>query len=423
MNVPDHGRPESATVKARHLLAFPADHAPFDEVIGGEQVRPFEMVDFMAREGWTGEVWCLRPARRRRYECGGVRVRTVPGPRGVRAITAFPWALFIVLRAVWRSRRGGHPPVIYLRPGGVTWRFRVPLIGDAGVSLLWISARLRVSTIASIHDVSPDHEAQSAKRQSDAAALTSGAGGVDLKGIRRSGEMNGRLQRYAVARASLVFVTSSIHRATLLSRVPSLHAELVEVVPPGVRPSMVDAVPPWSPPVEEWRIGIPGSLWDTDFASLEEALRLLPDTHRFVVRFGGRGTEAAQHFDLPAHVRVESVPSLRYSEFPDFASGVDLFVLFWGGYFETASPLRVPMCVASGRPVVSTTLAELNQTGLAEFIELVAPEPRAVARTISRVIEAPFDYVRKGQEARTVCLSVASWDERFRRALGRLTQP
>jgi hypothetical protein len=392
-----------------HFLAFVGDHPPLEELIGGEQVRPFEFFEFVARRGWKADIWCLRPAARRTISFGEVRVRTIPAPRGIREIGALPFAAAVILIARVQAHFTRNKVIVYHRPGGVSWKFGfIPMLGDVGSFLIWLCNLIGVDSIASVHDVSPEHEEQSVQRRLLASDPSDPA--VAARQIRMTGRANAHLQRWCLPRSTIVFATSSKHRDLLLERIPRLDRSQIHIVHPGVRPSIVPDLSRCDGRSAEWSLGVPGSLWDSDFVLFESFLGYLPQDQRFIVRFGGRGADmVSRRIKLPQNVALEPLPTLRYAQFGQFAALVDVFVLVWSGYSATTSPLRVPMCIQTGVPVVTTPLPDLREAGFQDLLDIVSPEPELIAAAVVRAIESR----RAGSSALPV---VPTWDDRFETA-------
>lgn len=321
--------------------------------------------------------------------------------------------MVVLIRGAIRRVRGGPPPVLYHRPSGVTWRFRiVPIVDDAGWLMLRVCRLLRIPAIASVHDVSPEHEVQNLSRRI-AAGQTDRTSEL-ARSMRRTARANAALQKYALPRSSIVLVTSTQHAEMLQRRILRLQPHRICLVPPGVRPDLVIDIPPRERRPQECVIGIPGSMFDSDVPRVEAALALLPESMEFVVRFGGRGAEISTGFSVPPNVRIEPVPQLMYAEFAMYAQEIDVFVLIWGfdPYFATTSPLRIPMCIASGRPVVSTPLPELAPAGFAPLVRLTSPEPIEIANAIAHAANDEASE-QQAQRARSTVLASSSWDARF----------
>ncbi len=395
-----------------HLLMFTSDFPPLKEIVGGEQIRPFELVSYWADRGGTGEVWCVRPALHRRDDWKQMRVRTVPFGRVARELLAFPLAVGVIIRAWWRFRRGGPRPVLYHRPSGLFWlKGVVPLVADVGCFLVPLCNLLGCITIGIAHDVAPDHEFGQARRRVE-SSWGARISRRDLRRIERAGRSTARFQRVFLGRSRITVVTSDQHKRILLSRIPALRADRVMVLQAAVNPKLLSVPTPKA--VQKVRIGVVGSMFDANPQLLEAALQLLPVDHDFVVVHGGNDADAAHEFELPAHVSVLTRPRLRYGEFASLCEEVDVWMLVWGDdpYLLTISPLRVPLCLASGRPVITTPLAELTTAGLDSVCWVAPATANGLAGRVSDVL-ADLDVGTKTARARQTVLSSHTWAKRF----------
>ena len=393
---------------------FLSDFPPGDEVVGGEQVRPHEFVRYWAASGRTGEVWCVRTRRRRRSNDGRVKIRSLR-LRGVACeFVMLPFAAFVILRAVWHWKRGAQGrPVLVHRPGGVHWIHGLPILGDIGIALIPLCRLTGVVCIASVHDVSPEHELNALRRRIDQGVIEQNSSAATR--LVRTARGNAFLQRLGVTGSHLTLATSMQHTEMLCRRSRRISREKFVLVPPGVRPSMFLTRVAKRDRTATWTLGVPGSLFDSDLATLEATIAALPTSHDFCVHFFGRDAELALRWRVPAHVVVRASPMTRYEHFANIANDVDAWLLVWGSdpYFATTSPLRVPMCIASGKPVISTELREFVPAGLQDLLVVVPPDPGVIANAVERVANDP-DALKSASANAHLVLENLSWDARFR---------
>lgn len=413
----------AATATPFHLILVIGDFPPREEIIGGEQVRPFELVKYWATMGRSGEVWCLRPAQRRRGQLGAVRVHSVVGKGVLREALILPVLIGALLRAAWRWKQGAARPVLVHRPGGVFYWRSLPILGDPSLALLWLCRLLGFVIVASVHDVSPEHEEGAANRR---AVVGHDFDSVSERHRRGAGHWNCRMQRTGLRHSDLAIVTSFRHRQMLESRGAVPRHDYC-LIPPGVEPATFQSIGPPMAPATRWRIGIPGSAFDSDLLALERALHLLPRSVKVELVVAGRDADAVGQLRFGPNICVRTESTLRYAEFPALARDVDLWVLVWGvdPYLQSTSPLRVPMCIASGRPVISTRLEEFGVAGFSGLLVECEPTPEGLADAIASVISDNRVFARS-QRAAKIILRDFTWASRFGvldRALLKLVEP
>ena len=403
------------------FIAFVNDMLDSDEVIGGEQVRPFEFFRWLDREGIPVTLWCLRPRPRRRFSGRVFRLTPeLPGP--LRELAIIPAMAIVFVRAAFRTRRAGQQLVLWTRvPGGVSWKFGLPVIGDPSFLLFPLARALHVQVWATNHDISPEHEED---KIGQLAAIGAGDRATQRR-ARRSGTVQSWIQRFALKRATIVTAVSNGTRSELLRRY-HLRPATTSIVRAGVDPTAYATVTPWTPPAGSWRVGYVGSAADSDSELLISTLRSLGaagDTGVSIALMG-RGFESFDLSLLPEGLHVEIRPDVRYQELALLAEDVDVWLVPLGtsGYHAWAWPLKIPMYLASGRPVVISRHPEVAAASISPYVFETDPTPSAgLAPGIRAVMADPEAARRRSASARQYALTALAWDNQFGQALALLT--
>ena len=122
--------------------------------------------------------------------------------------------------------------------------------------------------------------------------------------------------------------------------------------------------------------------------------------HRLVL-VGGRpdeGDEAEQEVRAAAPPHAELVGSVPYEQIPAFMAGADVFCL--PSWYE-AMPLSILEAMASGLPVVATTVGQIPEVVDSEVGELVSPQdPEQLADALERLLVSPDLRQAEGAAAR-----------------------
>jgi glycosyltransferase involved in cell wall biosynthesis len=361
------------------LVAFVSDFPPEDEIEGGEAIRPYELFRWAGSTGIAGRVWCIRPPRRRHTEMGTVSIRSIPFARfGAVREAVLPVLLRVLLFVESRvAARTGRQLVFYQRvPGGVTFKWdRLPVPTEPGCKLFGLTHRLGGLVWASMHDLSPDHEQSIARRNNypaDRARL-----------VRRAGVVNERSQARALPRADLVTVVSAGMRDEVLRRY-ELPDDRVDILWAGIRDDF--AVPPPRAGNGRLRVGYIGAASDADLAALVDATSALADRVELVIA-GRRSPGQWQQLECLDHVRL--IENAGYADFAAIAKDIDIWVIPFGTdpYFQLAWPLKLPMYLATGRPVVVTRTNEVMRSTYRDHLIITDPDPADLKSGIAQAVE------------------------------------
>jgi glycosyltransferase involved in cell wall biosynthesis len=340
----------------------------------------------------------------------------------IRELLVVPLIVVAFMRSVRSARREGKRPVLWSRiPGGVSWKFFIPVLGDPSFILVPIARLMKVAVWASNHDISPEHE-------SDKINQRHAAGTVDRASdtrARRSGRVQSSIQAFALPKATCVTAVSEGTRLELIERY-SLDPATTGIVRAGVDPSSYAQWEPWQRPTGRWKLGLLGASADSDIDFLLKTLRGL-DPAGFSVTLLGRGFGEMDRSLLPP-LPIELRSDVKYADLAAVASSVDVWLVPLGvhGYHRWAWPLKIPMYLASGRPVVMTDHPELASAGVAPYVYSVARDSAdGLASGVAAVV-ADVNASDKAKRAREFALTSLSWDEQFsggfallRDALGR----
>ena len=410
--------PPTLAAKSLGLLALVNDVPAPEEVVGGEQIRPYEFVRWLEARGIESTVWCLRATRRRNEIRGTVRIRSLGAfaPGLIREVFLIPVVGLVIVCAALRARTLGHELVLWARvPAGVTWKWGLPILGDPSFLYFGLARRLGVHVWATNHDISPEHEADKNAQQRDVGVRNTAA----FRNAVRSGRAQSLIQNFGLPRASVVTAVSDGTRAELVRRY-RLRPETTGIVRAGVDPSAYAGLAPWSPPDGPWRIAYLGGAADADASLLLTTLRAIGANESVSVTLMGRGFDRFDRTLLPEGLDVAIRSDVRYEDLPSVAADVDVWLVPLGttGYHAWAWPLKVPMYLASGRPVVITDHPEVTAAGVSPYVYATVPsEADGLARGLRDVFRDPDEACRRADAGRRFALTELTWDRQFEEGL------
>jgi hypothetical protein len=398
------------------VLTFANEFPARDALIGGVSLRPHVLMRELAARGARVHVVVLRGSASR-SDLPGVEVTRlrVPAAGPQREIALFPAILTTFLRERRVARASGRRLVLYqmVHPGLVLKWGVVPIHVSPGSLLFPLARRLGVTTWAGMHDLAPDHQ-QASLRRRRASGLEVPA--AEARAIERAARFMAFEQHHTLRRADIVTTVSQGMTEAVVARHRVDPAHIVRF-DAGVDADIVAGIPPWRPPADRpWRIGYLGSVADADFSVLEAGVAGLLPEEPVEILLGGAGADVTLAFPVP----VRPHPVVRYVDFGAFAGGIDIWAIPYGDdpYYRTmAAQLKLPMDVASGRPVVVTATAELRRSPLGGFVELAGPGPDGFADALARVMKDPAGAQRRAVAGREYVLRELTWSATVERLL------
>jgi glycosyltransferase involved in cell wall biosynthesis len=404
---------------SRELLAFVTHYPPLEEIVGGTQVRPYELFHAMAAMGHPVRVCEIRASEPSTVRAENLAVTTLRFPANglVRETLLLPAMFRVLRREARRARREGKALWLYQQvPSGVFLKGGLlPVFNNPAFFLFPAARKLGLPIWAAVHDLSPDHQMDSLLQEQRFARLNPALPAPREAIYRRMGRYSEREQRFGVRRASFITVVSEQMRRALIERY-RIPEERIAVFRSGINPALVTDLPPWSPPADGcWRIGFLGSATDVNLTSLLDALAMLPARiapARVRLVLSGRGTEKAAAQRLAAAgVEITEVPGIRYKDFARFAALVDLWVNPLGEerYFHMTWPLKVPMNLASGRPLVTTETPEVTSSGVKPFVFPAGTSAESLAEAIAAVIGNSERARERAAAGRRFSLEKLAW--------------
>ena len=390
------------------FLAFLPRFPPSEEVVGGAQIRPDEIFRRCAERGHRVLIYETETSAGTR-RVGELEVRPLPSQRrGVLGLGLRMAAMARVLRAeAKRARAAGERLCYYaMIPSGFVLKAGfLPAPTHPGGLLLPLARALGAVTWAAVHDLSPEHEQQLLQR-ADANA----------RGERRVMERKARLgtaqQRLLLPRAHFLSAVSPA-MVDLLQRRCALDPRRLAVFWSGVAPKLVEEIPPWIPPApgEPWRVGYLGSPHDVSYSLLARSLAAL-GREDLVLRLGG--VDASRHAARAraAYARVEVVDGICYQDYASFAREIDLWALpFDDSYcLEITWQLKVPLALASGRPLARSDGPIVATSDLARYMHLGGSTPKTFAPALQAVLDDPPAAASRARAAREDVLRRYRWD-------------
>jgi hypothetical protein len=178
----------------------------------------------------------------------------------------------------------------------------------------------------------------------------------------------------------------------------------------GVNPALVATIPRWQPPRgRPWRIAYLGSVSDADFSILADAVRSLSARYDIELLLAAQVKQRCR-------VPVIADEGLSYFDFARFATGVDIWAVPYGDdpyYDEMAAQLKVPVDVASGRPVAVTTTRTLRHT-------VAAAGSDGMLAALDTIMSDPAGAEARSRAAREHVLHTMTWEDSIGRILEQL---
>jgi len=226
-----------------------------------------------------------------------------------------------------------------------------------------------------------------------------------------SAVLSGRESTWTIRRSDLVTVVSEGMRRAIVER-SGIPPERVLVATTGVNPDLVETIPPWSPPGPDDVVTLAylGSPYDV------ERGRLLGGVQEAGTR-ARRRLKLRLATELPAGISppglaVEVRPS-RYADFAGSATTVDVWLNCFDPadryIMEMGSPIKLPMCLASGRPTVTTSGPYLDWDGLTPWTVTAVPTGNGLELAILSVLADMPAAARRARAAREHMLQTRQW--------------
>lgn len=378
-----------------------------DELVGGPEIRPYELFTHAAMLGHRVHVWETdNPGfGRRSIQERLVAESLVPG----RSVRSQPGLLRHLMRRLSERRHvtgeeAGHRFCFYqpFPSGAVLKRGFLPVLVNPSILFIPIARRWGWMSWAALHDLPPEHGSSMLRRNPHFA---------NRKEVWFANLVGRVQQRLLFGSCTFVSAVSEEMRSLVIHRY-GLDEGQVRVFPSAVNPRLVKGLRPWHPPQhkEPWTIGYVGSPLDVSLRLLFSSLAHLP---RGTVRLllGGIGMDAAVRRIGAGDLEVRVIDGIRYARFEEVARQTDLWVLPYEDpyYREVTWELKVPLLVASGRPVIRTGGSVVRSSGLAPFLVETGPTPQEIAATVLHVIRNPDGAAERAVLGRDHVLRHLTW--------------
>lgn len=390
------------------FLTFQPVFPELDEIIGGAQVRPYELFTNIAEMGYSVHVWKIRGGSRKTHENDGLKISSLNLPKWKTIAEVKRWIdIFrVFLWEVKQAREEGDKICLYQQvPCGIVFKLGIPIHINPGFFLFPLARQAGVFTWASMHDLSPDHETYIVRRMSKLDQNNTRL----QKWIIKASKLATWEQHFALKYASFVTVVSEEMRKLVLSRY-NVHPERVKLFRSAVDSLLVENIGTWIPPSGgPWTIGYVGSVRDANLYLLKEATSLLrkgDPSFRLLI-----GSVTAENIsELFRGIEV-SLQNKKYKDFPEIAKQVDLWVIPYDeeAYLQMAWELKIPMYLSSGRPVIRTWTPEVEHSELKPYLFLTGTTPESIAETIQYVFAHPEEAKTKASSGRQFVLQNMTW--------------
>lgn len=388
-----------------HILYQPR-FCSLEEIVGGEEVRPFELRESLLNLGEevyliTGERSTL-PGKLP----GNLKVLPLPIPPKPLHDLLLPLRLLKRIREILKKEkdRAGTFYLFYSKaPTALGFlKVGIPFHENPGYFLFPLSRYLPFLPVAVIHDLEPDHSLR--------------IGRLGKITPRPHPYWKAREQKFALRHALLAITVSEGLREKLKERYQFPEERCFPFLA-GVRPELVRGL---QPPREERSVrtlGYLGSARDTDLPGLLRTFfTLVEEGEAIRLKVGGVETDRLIPL-VPERFRtlVEISPRVLYHQFPHFAEAVDLWVIPYPSdpYFEEAIQLKIPLTLASLRPVLVQETRALKSSEFAPWLTFFSPD-RGMKEAIRSALRTYPKLCLRAQRAQETLLRTATWEARTR---------
>ena len=390
------------------------------QIVGGIQVRPYELFNNLRKLGHQVHVWQTH-SREKEAVARNVIVNTLNLPRSkvLTEIIRFLLMLRTFICEIKEAKAKGLTVCFYQQvPGGIRWGFQlVPICSMPGFLLFPVARLMGMATWAAVHDLPPYHE-QYVKRLYRQLDIGSSWQRLQLSLM---GWMHQLHLKFAFRFSSIISVVSEEMRRFTLKDY-HLNSQQVVVFRSACNPMLLDGISTWHPPEKSpWTIGYLGSPLDASLPALLDAVRLLNSCS---VRLLLAGQSMRQILEKQSVKDIKNiiVQEAIYSDFPLIASQVDIWVIVYSQdkHLDMAWELKVPLYIASGRPVIRSLTTEVGHSGLKPFLFLTDSTPESIAERIQYIMQHPQVAARKAQEGCEFILREMTWETTTGHLLNRL---
>lgn len=392
------------------IVTFRSKFLELEEIVGGDQIRPYELFSNFAAAGHRVHLWEIHhpEGRERTFYDGKLVVRQIryrPGLSG-QLLQLAEMRNTLRKELAW-AKENGYQRICYYQqiPVGVVFRGGlIPMLTHPGILLVGLANRLGMATWGAVHDISPEHE-QFMQRRAKGRSVP--------RYVALKGRLHAWLQQVFLPKVSFVTTVSSPIRELLIER-HRLDRKRISVFLSGYNKTLIAEVESWEPRVADtnWTIGYLGSPHDVSLDLLIESIATL-GRENVKLLLSGKGMNQMVASIRARWPNIEVIDEVQYSSFSRIANRVDLWVhLFDDQYcIDFAWQLKVPMCLASGRPVVRTAGRAVDQSGMKEYFFLTGTTPEEVARVIAYVLDHPDEAYERAQAGRSFVLENLSWEQ------------
>ena len=392
------------------FFAFRPSFDPIEDIVGGSQVRPFELFRVYAEAGHTVVIWetdgSEGPEERRYFND-----RLIVKKLKYSGAFSLPFQLLEMRKclrvAVRQAKEDGFTKLCYYNQIPVSVVFRlglVPVISQPGILLFDYALSLGLVTWGNVHDISPDHELSARERVSSQ---------IQIRNVNLKAYFHELIQRVFLKKSTFVSAGSVGMREALLERYP-LSADQVYSMQAGYNQELLSTLAEWEPPESgsPWTIGYLGSFMDASLEILVEAFSRL-EGKELRLLLAGRGMNQAVSTYGSSLDNIEVIEDARYSNFAEIASEVDIWAVPLLDTFvvDFCWQLKMPMYLASGRPIVRTNGKALADSGLSEFVFATKATPENFAVAIEEILSEPETALQRARQGRAEIQASATWEK------------
>ena len=421
---------EKLKMRPLRFITFMHDFPEIEDIVGGTQVIPYELLTNLAKKHYECIVYTTgaNSTASARTELNGYLTIKPLQSLNIRYMRALTRPFFILLTLIRIARKHRHTNLYLYRqiPSPIMWLFWLPIPQyQMGLFMFIVARLLGIRTCGGLEDVPPEQEEY---------IISQMQSGVDSDHrVSRKLSVSGRLRSlelWLLFRFSNFTVIASEGMRELVidrhrvrpQRIATFRASCNPDLVSGLQPHMVLPAPPWT-------ITYTGSLADASIGMLIDSCRIVRK-HGFPVQLVLAGRDNAGCLDSLLSGQddwIHHLADTKYSSFGTVAANTDILVVSCApnsAHMEMVWPLKIPLYLGAGRPVILTRTREVDTfISWRDICYVCQPNAESIAGTITEIINSPERAYKKAERAREFILQHLTWDQTVDALVKKLAGP
>jgi len=389
------------------MRKFPAK----DEIIGGREIRPYELFTNLAKFGYCSEIYTIHSRHDCSHRHGKINIQTVLNPVQ-NTYLKYILMSFLVVNYLIRFRRSnkGKLCCIVQVPALLTF----PVIG----SIVIACRLLNIEMWALVHDLSLEQIHFNLRRIEYNYLLSRKRKWM----IMMIGYSSFLEEIILLKRASFIAAHSEGIKNYMVAKY-GLSSNKIIVLRASVNPETIQRLSVIDKK-ELTTVMFLGSLGDADVGLLVEAVkRARFENERINLKIVGMGDVDAFTKKYGKYNWITYEPRAKYYDFSKVVKDADILAIPYlkDPYLDLVWQLKVPMYLASGRPTIITETREIIEYLKDEKICLICPpDPDKMAKSIVKLIKNPELARQLAKRARDFVLNKLTWEITIRKVINAL---